>query len=176
MTYTLAWLSHHTAKRVDLDAIWAAQALPEPLAEFIELLSIRAHKHITAPPGGQNVTEWCKKERCWEQFRDMDLAIPASVDVTLVTRERAARRSEHTLDEQTSATEAEMIARVAAIQSETWFSLAAWAKDTQTLMPWQRSLSFSLGRLADRGRPPSRKQAAQGEKILTEARSLGFRG
>jgi hypothetical protein len=176
VTYTLAWLSHRTARRVDLDAIWAAQTLPDPLAEFIELLSLRAHQHITTPPGGQNVTEWCKKEKCWEQFRDMDVALPASVDEGLVTRERAARRSEHTLDSQTSAIEAEMIARVAAIQAETWFGLAAWAKDTQTLMPWQRSLSFSLGRLADSGRPPSRKQAAHGEKILSEARALGFRG
>jgi hypothetical protein len=161
---------------VDLDAIWATQTLPEPLADFIEILSVHAHEHVTAPPGGQNVTEWCKKEKCWEQFRELDLELPAKVDTGLITRERAARRSEHTLDEQASAAEAEIIARVAGIQAETWFSLAAWAKDTQTLMPWQRSLSFSLGRLAGTGRPPSRKQATQGEKILNEARSLGFRG
>ena len=176
VTYTLAWLSHHTAKRVDLDAIWAAQGLAAPLADFIELVSVHAHEHVTSPPGGQNITEWCKKERCWEQFREVDVELPAGVEAGLMTRDARARSHEHTLDEQESADETAAIARVAAVPSETWFNLAAWAKDTQTLMPWQRSLSFSLGRLAGAGRPPSRKQAAHGEKILKEARALGFRG
>jgi hypothetical protein len=62
------------------------------------------------------------------------------------------------------------------VPAQTWFDLAAWAKDTQTLQPWQRSLSFSLGRLAGAGKKPTRKQAMHGDKILQEARSLGFRG
>lgn len=53
--------------------------------------------------------------------------------------------------------EAATIERVAAIPAETWFGLAVWAKDTETLMPWQRGLSFSLGKLAGAGRKPTRK-------------------
>ena len=64
----------------------------------------------------------------------------------------------------------------APMHRQTWFDLAAWAKDTQSLQPWQRSLSFSLGRAAGNGKPPTRKQAVHGEKILTEARSLGVKG
>jgi hypothetical protein len=176
VTYTLAWLSHRTAKRVDLDAIWAAQALPVPLAEFIELVSARTHHHVTKPPGGQNITEWCKKEKCWESFRELDLEVPSGVDAALITQDARARSAEHTLDEQASAAEAELIATVAAVPAETWYNLATWAKATQSLLPWQRGLAFSLGRVAEGGRTPSRKQAAQGQKMLEEARSLGFRG
>ena len=53
-------------------------------------------------------------------------------------------------------------------------ALAHWAKETDNLQPWQRSLAFSLGRLAGQGREPSRKQAVQGKKILDEAGRLGF--
>lgn len=177
VTYLLAWLSHHTAKRVDLDAIWAAQELPSALATFIEVLSVHAHAHVTTPPGGQNVTEWCKKEACWERFRETNIEIPADVEAQLLSRDKAqSRRSPNVLEEQASATESEQIARVAATPAQTWFDLAAWAKDTQTLQGWQRSLAFSLGRLAGAGKPPSRKQAMHGEKIILEARSLGFRG
>jgi hypothetical protein len=176
ITYTLAWLSHRTAKRVDLDAIWAAQALPAPLADFIELVSGRAHEHVTAPPGGQNITEWCKKERCWERFREVDVELSAGVESGLLSREARTRTPVHTLDEQATAHETATIDRVAAIPAETWFGLAAWAKDTETLMPWQRGLSFSLGKLAGSGKKPTRKQAIHGEKIIEEARSLGFRG
>ena len=65
---------------------------------------------------------------------------------------------------------------MAAIPADTWFGLAAWAKDTQSLQPWQRSLAFSLGKLAGSARTPSRRQADHGARILDEARGLGFRG
>lgn len=177
VTFALAWLSHHTAKRVDLEAIWATQQLSPALEAFIETLSVHAHEHVTTPPGGQNVTEWCKKEGCWEKFRERSIAIPAALESELISRDKAhAAGSPHALEEQISIAETEQVARVAAFSAQTWFDLAAWAKDTQTLQPWQRSLSFSLGKLAGSGKPPTRKQAMHGEKIIAEARSLGFRG
>lgn len=176
VTYTLAWLSHHSAKRVDLEAIWGSQGLSPELAAFIETLSVHANEHVTNPPGGQNVTEWCKKEACWERFRDFVLSIPSAVENQLVNREKVkVRNSSHALEEHASREEVELIARVGAIPADSWFNLAAWAKDTQTLQPWQRSLSFSLGKLARDDKAPSRKQAMHGESIMAEARVLGFR-
>jgi len=55
------------------------------------------------------------------------------------------------------------------------FHLARWAKETSNLQPWQRSLAFSLGRLAANSKSPSYKQANQGMKILQEAEQLGFK-
>lgn len=177
VTYTLAWLSHRTAKRVDLDAIWAAQELSSSLADFIATISVHAHEHITTPPGGQDVKEWCKKDACWEKFRERSIPVSPAVEAELVSRDKAqAGGSVHAFEEQTSAEEAEQIDRISALPAQIWFDLAAWAKDTQSLQPWQRSLSFSLGKLAANGKPPSRKQATHGERIIAEARSLGFRG
>jgi hypothetical protein len=177
VTYLLAWLSHHTAKRVDLDAIWSAQAISPALAAFIEILSVHAQEYLTAAPGNQDVGEWSKKEACWEGFRQMSVEIPADVEAGLLSRDRAhSAGSASVLEEQTSEAESEQVDRIAEVSSQTWFDLAAWAKDTQTLQPWQRSLSFSLGRLAGAGKKPTRKQAMHGEKIIEEARSLGFRG
>ena len=177
VTYSIAWLSHHTAKRIDLDAIWAAQDISPALATFLETLTVHAHDHVTSPPNGQNVTEWCKKDASWEKFRDSALAIPSALDTELLTRERTnASASAHAIEEHASADEAELIARVGAVPSETWFGLSAWAKDTQTLQSWQRGLAFSLGKLGRAGRMPTRRQAVQGDAIIVEARSLGFKG
>jgi hypothetical protein len=49
-------------------------------------------------------------------------------------------------------------------------------KGDAALQPWQRSRSFSLGKLAASGKPPGRKQVTHAEKIIAEARSLGFGG
>lgn len=176
VTYTLAWLSHHTAMRVDLDAIWAQQAMPDALASFVETIVAHAHEHVTNPPGGQNVTEWCKKEKCWEIFRERQIAVPAAVEAGLLSREKGnIRKKPEALGGALSEKDKETIDAVATVPSETWFGLSAWAKDTNNLQPWQRSLSFSLGKLARASKQPSRKQAEHGEKILAEARRLGFR-
>ena len=66
------------------------------------------------------------------------------------------------------------IDEVAAVEPGVWLALAHWAKETNNLQPWQRSLAFSLGRLIGQGREPSRKQAVQGKRILDEAGRLGF--
>ena len=176
VTYTLSWLSNGTAKRVDLEAIWNLQALSPALSSFIDVLCVRAHEHIISAPGGQNITEWCKKEACWKQFRDIEIQIPTAVETELMSRDRnRSTSSGHALEEQPTAEEKERIVRVSAVSAHTWFALSAWAKDTQSLQPWQRSLSFSLGKQAQNGRPPSRKQAIHGEGIMSEAQTLGFR-
>ena len=177
VTYTLAWLSHSTAKRVDLEAVWGLQGPSPMLSGFIDALCVYAHKHITSPPGGQNITEWCKKDTCWKKFRDTEIEIPPEVESELLNRANVQTLSRnHALEEQTTDKEAAMIARVAAISSDAWFGLSAWAKDTQSLQPWQRSISYSLGKLAQKRKVPSRKQALQGERIMSEARNLGFKG
>jgi hypothetical protein len=177
VTYLLAWLSYHTSKRINFDAIWSGQDLSEPLTAFIEILSAHAHTHVTTPPGGQDIGEWCKKEACWEGFRAKIIDIPAGVEAGLLSRDRAhSGGSTSVLEEHVSAAESEQIARIAEVPAQIWYDIAAWAKDTQSLQPWQRSISFSLGKQASNDKAPSRKQAIQGERILTEARALGFRG
>jgi hypothetical protein len=61
------------------------------------------------------------------------------------------------------------------VDAETWFALSHWARETDSLQPWQRGLAFSLGRLAGRGSEPSERQAKHGAMILDEAMALGFR-
>ena len=58
--------------------------------------------------------------------------------------------------------------------AEDWFALAKWAKERGLLEGWERSLAFSLGKLAARGADPSDKQAVQGARIMKRARELGF--
>jgi hypothetical protein len=175
VTYTLAWLSYRTAKRIDIGAIWAAQALSPAIRTFIENICHFAHKHITGPPGGQNVTEWCKKDACWEKFKELQVELPVDLQGELLSREKPSNSPSHSADDNVTAEERELISSIGQISAQTWFNLAAWAKDTQSLQPWQRSLAYSLGRMASRKKEVSPKQAVQGKKIYEEAKRVGFR-
>lgn len=67
VTYTLAYLSHRTEKRIDLDHVWRKQGITPALAKAVEDVGRLVHaKIIYPPPGRKNVTEWCKKKECWE--------------------------------------------------------------------------------------------------------------
>jgi hypothetical protein len=173
VTYSLAWLSHHTAQKIDLDRIWRAQALPQELDEAIKIISKTAYDHLVAGAQGGNVTEWAKKERCWEKFRTCEIGISKTLLRPVLTdREISHARMSVGSD---GMVQAEAYARIRLVPADEWFAISGWAKETGNLASWQRSLAYSLGRLAAQNKEPSTKQVQQGQKILEEVRRLGFR-
>lgn len=174
VTYTLAWLSHHTSQRIDLDAIWKKQDLSPALQEEIRSISVHIHHIITNPPNGRNITEWCKRKECWEAVCALNIPISEALKSELIDLRYTSTRKPDKGIEGPDARDMEVIAAISKIPAETWFNIAKWAKETNNLHPWQRSLSFSIGKILSRGYQVSRKQAEQGHKILDEASSLGF--
>jgi very-short-patch-repair endonuclease len=70
--------------------------------------------------------------------------------------------------------EANIATQVTSMEADTWFKIAHWAKINDKLEPWQRSLCYSLGKLAQLNHEPTQKQVVQGQKILIESRKLGY--
>ena len=173
VTHSLSFLSHRTAMRLDLDRIWKEQDIAEPVTESIRLVAGMVHGVITVPPGGRNITEWCKKEDCWKRVRDLDIKLPESLSSYLVAKGLAP--AEVARDPVSAQARSDDMERIASVPPDKWFELSAWAKQTGNLQPWQRGLAFSIGRLLGRGKELSRKQATQGVKILDEAERLGFK-
>lgn len=176
VTYTLAWLSHKTAQRIDLERIWKEQALTPALEKEIAIVSQFVHKLIVNPPGGANVGEWCKKEKCWETIRDTEHEINGALMGELISVDRPGTtrivpRSSIMAD---TDEEKALIEEAFAIPAVVWFALSRWAKETNNLAPWQRGIVFSVGTIVGRGNKPSFKQANQALKAYREAVKKGF--
>ncbi len=168
VTYTLAWLSHKTGMKIDLDLIWENQDLSQALNNAIVTVSKYAYEHITSPLGGQNVTEWCKKEECWNSFRKV------KIDLEDEFYNELSSEIQGPLGE-TSEDDTRRVNEVMSISSNIWLSLSGWAKQTGNLEGWQRSLVYKIGRYyVGKGKEPSRRQAIQALKALNEAEQLGF--
>jgi hypothetical protein len=75
VTYALSWLVRRSGGCIDLDKIWKNQGLSEALVRAIDTTAHASREHITSPPGGRNITEWCKKEDCWLKFSDSELTL-----------------------------------------------------------------------------------------------------
>ncbi|MCX9012963.1 MAG: AIPR family protein [Candidatus Methanoperedens sp.] len=174
VTYTLTLISNKTAQRIDLDRIWKEQVISPVLMDTIIRVSEVVHRHIINPPGGRNITEWCKKEQCWKDLLALDIKLPDELENELIQTDGRERPKVDRGIDSPDGEDREKISEVMKVPADAWFRIARWAKETGNLQPWQRSLSFSLGNLAKRGREPSRKQAVQALIILEEARRLGF--
>jgi hypothetical protein len=174
VAYSVAYLSHATQQRVNLDQIWRSQRLDNALESTIAAIARAVREVIISPPRGGNVTEWSKRKECWDAVLRLEVSeialIPDSAFIVLDRR----RRSAETLEDYVDPGEEELISRIATIPGTVWFELSHWAKQTDNLQGWQRGIAFTLGRNAGIGRRPSRKQATQAEKILEEAERLGF--
>jgi hypothetical protein len=140
VTYTVAKLadviaSQAAGRELDFRKIWQQQSLASPLIAQLELIAEAMHIVITDPPAGvQNVTEWSKREACWERAR--------AVEIELLPE---------TASEVRSAGEARDVERVARLQQrqdigigaqtavvelgrDYWANLKAWA-EARLLLP-----------------------------------------
>ena len=176
VTYTLAFLSHKTAQKIDLDRIWKEQSLTPAMEAEIINVSRFVQQIIVNPPGGANVGEWCKKEKCWEAIRDHEYVLSDALQAELLSVARPASKVNTASQSINSLTEEEqaLIDKAAEIPAETCFALSKWAKETKNFQPWKRSLLFSVGSLVSRGQKPSIKQTTHAMDAYNEAFRRGF--
>lgn len=175
VTYTLSFLSFKTSQRIDLDRIWKEQGLTPALEAEIVALSKITQKYITNPPSGANIGEWCKNLKCWNGFKEQEYSLSHAIENELIS---VAKPNQPTTTNRGigTATEEEekTIETVCQIPAQKWFELSRWAKETDNLQTWQRSIVFSVGTIVGRKRIPSYKQANQALKAYTEAKEKGF--
>ena len=173
VTYTVAALSRILSRRLDVEAIWNEQAVPAELETAVRVTMTGVRQIIVNPPAKyRNITEWSKRPECW------DVVVRTEFDVDVEpahTRQSSAVRASTTATPNVASEfEQKMIVAIAEVSASIWFDVAKWAKQTDSLKPWQRQIAFSLGRLASSGAQPSVKQARQGRVLLLEAVRLGF--
>jgi hypothetical protein len=174
VTYTLAYIYFKTAQRINLETIWEEQKVSEQLRNAIARVSQEVFSLISSPPGQQNVTEYCKKEACWKAVKALEIDLPSELTGELLELGSAGHKKNTANESPRDDASDELVKAVAQISGEEWFAIANWAKVTENLMPWQRSLSYSLGKLANAQRNPSFKQAKQGKILRDKAIELGF--
>ena len=167
VAYAMAWVAEASGRRLDLDLIWRDQAVPEKLSTALIKVCGAAHEFLTSLSG--NIGEMCKKPDTWAEFRKMPIIAGngwnPGAEVTQVVQYPAKRVS------------AEVEAgrkQIADAGPEYWFALSKWSKEHSFLEGWERSLSYSIGRIVARGLNPSEKQVAQGVRIMARAKELGF--
>jgi hypothetical protein len=95
VTYAIAKLSQAIDEQcrqriLDLRQLWAQQSLPNVLQAVLTLITKAVFDVIVTPDSGlQNVTEWCKKEVCWNRAAklEIDIDLPSKLRSLLIDKD-----------------------------------------------------------------------------------------
>ncbi len=169
--YTTAYISYKTAQRINLQAVWRAQATTEAFDRMAEAVANAVYDYLTDTCAGINTTQWCKKEQCWIDIKSkIEIGVNADLSAELLPIGKAKPAGISTLN----TPEKQLIDDIKTVSGEIWFAIGAWGKETGNLQGYQCGIATTLGRYYGWSKSPSIKQAKQGLRILQIANSKGF--
>lgn len=106
VAYSISMLSYliekkYPGKILDLQRIWNQQGIPEVIEKQIILITKQVFNAIIDDSRDiVNVTQWCKREKCWKFVQEIDIQVVDKFDDFLTTNrehldiERQARRDQ----------------------------------------------------------------------------------
>jgi len=84
VAYTMAYLAflvQASGKSFNFKVIWDNQTVPDYLENILYTIAEKIYSYITTPKDGYgNPTQWCKREMCWKEVKEL------IIDVTIDTR------------------------------------------------------------------------------------------
>jgi hypothetical protein len=119
------------------------------------------------------VTEWCKKDGCWDAISQLNLSLPDPLPVEFLGTTMMAVIGQHS--ELMSPRGYDDLAECKKLSGDDWFTIHAWGQRAGLLAGWQIGIAHTLSGYASGGwrKEPSLKQAKQGARIIAIARDHG---
>lgn len=170
MTYLLGKISSELGPSFNLQALWNGQGVSRELNEALVEWCALIHEAIVAGAGSRNVTEFCKKEECWERIRLLTLpTIQPSVpelggEVAAVP---PVNRSSNAEDE--------IVERCMTLNGADWARIVAWASTSTAVTPFDLKVAHTVSGYALGGweHDLSVKQARIVCRVLDAAEQAG---
>lgn len=146
-----------------LDRIWSEQEVSNELLDLMIAWSLEIQRCIVNSAKGQNVTEWCKKEACWDEVRSQELTerglppealpedkdplfsinpLPASETSPLPPTINGSERIEVDLG---NIDDIELCCR---LNEGAWAKIAVWGAETRSLDDFERNIVATMQKMA----------------------------
>jgi hypothetical protein len=121
---------------LDFEQVWKRQGLTEVLEAQLRHIAKTAKDVITSPEGGiSNVTEWAKKQACWQRAAKATVTIVDDLDKELVPRVLASSDQRAAVNEQKLLNGIERQASVVELGAPYWKRLNVWVQERGFIGP-----------------------------------------
>ena len=176
VAYTIAKVAHEVSEQgraVDFESIWRRQAPGPALAEAIAAVAERVHDVLIVPPAGiSNVTEWAKKQGCWDRVQMLEVDLPfkiADESISAAEQQDAARGARR-VQRQLNGIEAQIA--VVNAGGRFWADALGWGRSRDLLTPAESGVLEVAARIPQRA--PTEKQSAKALEVLGKMQSEGY--
>ncbi len=178
VAYTIAKLSNLVqfdgiGKLLDFKALWNRQSITPAIEQQLLIIAERMFAIIVAPEGGfQNVTEWCKKELCWQRARDIKIPLLQDLGNELAAREEVLITKKAAQAQQSVMTGIQIQTLVVELGPAYWRALQSWGRQKQLLGPTDDSIVTVASAMPRK--LPTEKQCARLAEIKRQMEEEGF--
>ncbi len=138
---------------LDFKRIWNDQGVYEELDEQLSVLQEEVHNFITGPRSTENVTEWCKKELCWNRAQEQAWTFNNAFLATLVSKEEVEDEKKENKQTQKIANEVNALKEIYLRGPQYWSTVLEWGTSRGMLSEKEISIirlsinMFSTGRI-----------------------------
>lgn len=167
VTYTLAKLAYEIGRQAkgrafDLDRIWNAQAVPPAVINECLAIGRKVQGILTSETRPvQNVTEWAKREACWDRVREdvhllSDDFLAGLDHVATVSQKKRDARANQKID---TGINSQM--KVLSMQASEWVAVQEFLRASRLLSPTDASILDLVT-----GRRPGVPSESQSKRLL----------
>ena len=171
----MAWDVGKSGGSVSFEGVWKRQAAGVGIEAAIANAGGVVHGVLTSPPEGiSNVTEWAKKQACWERVRGLSVTWPAALANDLTSAED--RRSAHNQGRRGQKMLNGIQAQMAVVEAGAgfWTEVLAWGREQELLTAKELGVVGAATQLPTR--LPSEAQSVKIMGVLAKLREAGYQG
>lgn len=180
VTYSIALLhqlikSQFKGMDLDLGLIWNRQQVPEVVTDELIKITKYVFDTITNPNRGTiNVTQWCKRDACWDEVKKCELILSTDIKNVLTNKDELKVAEKEAKKDQELISEIEAQTRVLEFGAKFWKEVNEFvmskrlriAPDQLTAMKYALQIPKKI---------PSAYQSLCLLKLLEEAKANGFK-
>jgi hypothetical protein len=184
IVYTMSIIFDHIRKNkkgyeLDFMKIWNLQSLYPELEDQISVLCTEVYDFITDEERPiENVTEWCKRELCWQKAKEKNWTILDSFMKTLISKESIKDEEKSAKEERKVANELDDLKFIFDLGKSYWEKVMNWGATRHLLSEMESSVIKMIINMDKTGRVPTKKQAKIAikarERLIKEGMPLQF--
>ena len=181
VAYTLALLGYYASQHeraLDFMKIWRQQSISPDVETAIKITAKLVHDNIISPPDWiSNVTEWCKKDGCWQRLKEkadeLENTLPDDFKAGLIDKNQVIEEQRTAKKEQKIDDGIEVQTKVMKITGSEWRALLEQFRQKGIpLTPKEIGIMQIAAQMPNK--IPSEKQSVILVKILERAQQEGI--
>lgn len=123
-------------KRLDLMLIWNKQEVPQVIGSSLIKLAESVFFKITDPNRKIiNVTQWCKREECWDSVKHVNIKLTDELDIYLVRDDYDNTEERHAKKEQKMTNDINAQMKIVAYSVDFWKKVSEFAVKNHLVSP-----------------------------------------